>query len=374
VVNQSIWFEGEAKFADVILPACTSFERWDIGEFANAGGIAEHSFTQCNHRVAVMQHKCIEPLGESKSDFRIFLDLAERLGLSSPFAEGSGELDWCRRLFDGTDLPKVTTWKKFLKKGYYVIPPPGEALRDPVSYRWFAEGRLKDTPELAPLPADYTEEWHRGLQTQSGKLEFESSSLKRYDPDDPERPPIMTYRDSWEGPASADLFTRYPLQLMSPHARYSFHTHHDGKHGVLNEIPDHRVLVGGHYYWIARLSPADAEARGIGDDDLVRLYNDRGGVICTARLSERVRPGVVHSYESSAVYEPLGAPGHSDDRGGCVNLLTPKRMMIERSHAMAAGSCLVEVEKWSPEGAAASARRAGGHRGAPDASGAEAPA
>ena len=30
VVNQSIWFEGEAKFADVILPACTNFERTDI--------------------------------------------------------------------------------------------------------------------------------------------------------------------------------------------------------------------------------------------------------------------------------------------------------------------------------------------------------
>ncbi len=64
VVNQSIWIEGEAKFADVILPACTNFERWDIGEFANPGGYAEHAFTQCNHRVAVMQHKCIEPLGE----------------------------------------------------------------------------------------------------------------------------------------------------------------------------------------------------------------------------------------------------------------------------------------------------------------------
>ncbi|MBW1799955.1 MAG: molybdopterin-dependent oxidoreductase, partial [Deltaproteobacteria bacterium] len=32
-VNQSVWFEGEAKFADIILPACTNFERWDISEF-----------------------------------------------------------------------------------------------------------------------------------------------------------------------------------------------------------------------------------------------------------------------------------------------------------------------------------------------------
>ncbi len=46
VVNQSIWGEGEAKFADIILPACTSFERWDIGEFASIAGYVEHNFTR----------------------------------------------------------------------------------------------------------------------------------------------------------------------------------------------------------------------------------------------------------------------------------------------------------------------------------------
>jgi anaerobic selenocysteine-containing dehydrogenase len=32
VVNQSMWWEGETPYSDVILPACTVFERWDIGE------------------------------------------------------------------------------------------------------------------------------------------------------------------------------------------------------------------------------------------------------------------------------------------------------------------------------------------------------
>ncbi len=348
VVNQSIWFEGEAKFADVILPACTNFERWDISEFANPGGYAEHAYTQCNHRVAVMQHKCIEPLGESKSDFQIFLELAERLGLANAFAEGSSEMDWCRRLFEATDLPRFISWKKFLRKGYYVVPPLPENQRDPVSYRWFAEDRLKDVPELSPLPGDYTEEWRRGLQTQSGRIEFESSSLKRFAPDDPERPPLLTWRESWEGPRTRELVEKYPLQLITPHPRYSFHTHHDGKDGALNEIEDHRVKIDGYYYWVARLNPVDAAARNIKTHDLVRLYNDRGAVICAAVLTERVRPGLVHSYESSAVYDPLGLPGESDDRGGCVNILTPSRMQIKHSHSTAANSCLIEVEKWNP--------------------------
>jgi len=349
VVNQSIWMEGEARFADIVLPACTSFERWDIGEFANCGGYIQHSFNQCNHRVAVLQHKCIEPLGESKSDFQIFLEVAKRLGLGAVFSEGMTEFDWCRRLFEGTDIPKFMTWKEFLKKGYFVVPPPKEDMRSPVSYRWFAEDRPKDTPELAPLPADYTEEFGKGLQTQSGKLEFESSSLKRFDPDDPERPPISKYIPSWEGHHTKDLYEKYPLQLISPHPRFSFHTMGDGKDSTINDIKDHRILIDGYYYWIIRINSRDAEFRKIKENDLVKVFNDRGAVICAAQVTERVPPGTVHSYESSSNYDPVGEPGYSVDRGGCINQLTPSRMMIKKSHSMAANSCLVQIETWNGE-------------------------
>ena len=349
VVNQSIWFEGEAKFADVILPACTNFERWDIGEVANSGGYSHHQFLQWNHRTIAMQHKCIEPLGESKSDYRIFFELAQRLGLGAPFSEGMTEFDWCRRLFDASDLPQVISWKQFLKKGYYVVPAPKEELRSPVSYRWFAEGRKKDVPELSPLPADYSEEFRSGLQTQSGRLEFECSSLKRFDPEDPERPVISKYIPSWEGHHTRELYERYPLQLISPHARFSFHTMFDGKDGFVNDVKDHRVLVDGYYYWIVRINTGDAQRRGIQENDLVKVWNDRGAVICAAQVTERLPPGTVHSYESSAIYDPVGEPGTSADRGGCINLLTPSRMIIEKSHSMAANSCLVQIEKWKGE-------------------------
>ena len=346
VVNQSIWFEGEAKFADVLLPACTSFERWDISEFANCGGYVHHSFTQCNHRVAIIQHKCIEPLGESKSDYQIFWDLTKRLGMSAPFSEGAGELDWCRRLFDATDLPKYISWKKFIKKGYYVVPAPAPNQRDPVSFRWFAEGRPKDTPELAPLPGDYNGKLGQGLQTQSGRLEFECSSLKRFDPQDPERPTISKYIPSWEGHHTAELFARYPLQLISPHPRFSFHTMGDAKNCTINDVKDHRVLIDGYYYWIVRINSKDAADRAIAPNDLVKVYNDRGSVICAAQVTERVPPGTVHSYESAAEYDPTGEPGNSADRGGCINILTPSRMIIKKSHSTACNSCLVQIEKW----------------------------
>lgn len=344
VVNQSIWFEGEAKFADVILPACTNFERVDISEWAGLGGYGHHGQQQLNYRVIIFQAPAIKPLGESKSDYWIFTEVCKRLGLANYFNEGVNEIDWVRRHFEASDLPEVISWKDFVKRGYYVVPAEKEKLRAPVSFRWFWENRKKDVPEAHPLPSDYTDEFLKGLQTQSGKLEFECNSLKRFQ--DPERPPIVKYEPSWEGPASGEMFEKYPLQLLTPHCKYSFHTQGDGKKSFLNNIPEHRMLVDGYYYWTLRLHPKDALARGIRHGDLVKVFNDRGAVICAAWLTERLPPGVCHGYESSAVYDPLGEPGRSVDRGGCLNLLTPERTQTKTTHSLAGANSLVQVEKW----------------------------
>ena len=219
-------------------------------------------------------------------------------------------------------------------------------MKDPVSYRYFAESRQKDTPEVSPLPGSYSKKYGHGLQTQSGKLEFACSSLERFDPDDPERPVITKYIPSWEGHHTKDLYAKYPFQLISPHPRYSFHTLGDWKDSTVNDIKDHRILINGYYYWIVRINSKDAEGLGIKEKDLVKVYNDRGAVICAAQVTERLSPGTVHSYESSACYDPIGEPGNSPDRGGCINQLTPSRMMIKKSHSHAANSCLVQLEKW----------------------------
>lgn len=344
-VNQSIWFEGEAKFADIILPACTNFERWDISEFANCSGYIPHSFTQCNHRIVTMQKKCIEPLGESKSDYDIFAALAEKLGVWGPFTDGgNNELDWVKRYFRATDLPKKIGWDEFFEKGYYVIPI-GKDHKSTPALRWFAEGRKKDTPDWGPRPNQQV--GFEGLGTTTGKIEFVSTSLKKFDPNDAERPPLTTYIESWEGHHTTHLYNKYPLQVVSPHPRFSFHTVGDAKESWLNEIRDHRVLKeDGYYYWIVRINNKDAEKRGIQHHDLVKIFNDRGEVIMAAQLTERVPPGTVHSYESCADYDPLGEPGESPDRAGCINILTPKRFMTKHSSGMASNSCLVEIEKW----------------------------
>ena len=136
-------------------------------------GYVHHMYSMNNHRVISLQHKCIEPLGESKSDYDIFLAIAERLNLGAVYSEGgNSELEWCRRAYESSDCVKDMSWREFLKKGYYVVKPEPEETRAPLGLNWFYEGRRKDVPEPYPLPSDYVENYAEGLQTPSGKYEF----------------------------------------------------------------------------------------------------------------------------------------------------------------------------------------------------------
>lgn len=348
IVNQSIYFEGDAQIADIILPACTALERWDIGEVSNSGGYCHHLQTQLNHRMIAMQHKCIEPLGESKSDYQIFLDILSKLGFGAVFSEGCSELDWCKRVYNSSDVAKFCSWDKFVQKGYYILNAPPEHMRDGTYMRWFAEDRHKDVPEPLPLPAQFPEGMGKGLQTQSGKIEFVSSSIQRGDPLNPERPALNKYIPSWEGMRSTELTDKYPLQLITTHSRYSFHTFSDAKDNTINDIEDHRVLLDGYYYWVIRLNPSDAQKRGICHHDLVRVYNDRADVICAVDVSPLMAPGVVKSFESSATFDWIEEEGRIVDRGGCLNLLTPRRSQVKNTSGMGSNACLIEIEKWMP--------------------------
>jgi anaerobic selenocysteine-containing dehydrogenase len=343
VVNQDCWWHGETGLADIVLPASSNFERSDISEWANESEYGNSMSNACNHRIIVYQKKCIEPLWESRPDYQIFSDLAERLGFREEYTEGNSEEDWIKKLFDAYSLPKYISYEDFKKKGYFVVPFPTNYKPTP-ALRWFYEGRECDTPDIYN-PKKGTEK-SQELGTYSGKIEFVSRSLTELSPDDKERPPMPRYIPSWEG-YDSELAKKYPLQLLSPQQRFSFHTHHDINIPWLDEIPSHRICKYGYSWHVARIHPSDADVRGIKDRDIIKMYNDRGAVLCIAQITERVRPGVVHSYGSSGIYDPV-EPGKAGslDRGGSVNLLTPSRMLSANAPGMAPNSCLIEISRW----------------------------
>lgn len=342
VVMQDCHWQSETKFGDVILPASTNFEHMDLSEWSAPGGYG-HGNAGTNHRVIIFQHKCIDPLWESKPDWEIYKALAARLGILEEYTEGNSEEDWMKKIFYYSDLPKYISYEDFKKKGYFVVPLP-EDYKPTVSNRWFYEGRPCDTPD--PLNPNLGTDRSHLLATYSGKIEFVSESLTKFDANDKERPPLPRYIPSWEGYNTRKLAKKYPLQMITPHVRFSYHTHHDNKNPWLEDIPQHRIKKDGYSWWPVRIHPVDAEKRNIRHGDIVKVYNGRGAVLGIALVTERIRPGTVHSYQA-AKYDPLepGNPG-SIDKGGCMNLLTPSRLVSKNAPGMANNSCLVEVCKW----------------------------
>jgi molybdopterin guanine dinucleotide-containing S/N-oxide reductase-like protein len=318
-VVQTPWMEPEAKFADILLPACTNFEREDISQWARN----QYTKDQTNYKICIFHQKCIDPLYESKTDYEIYSLLAEKLGFKEEYTEGNSIEDWVRKVFTKTSIKDHISYEEFKKKGFFIAPFP------------------KDYKPMPALRSFY--ETGEGLETPSGKIEFFSQRLYRALPDDKERPPVPHYLPAWEGPHSS-LAVKYPLQLMTPHVRYSYHSQYEFVQW-LREIPLHRIKKEDYYYWPVRIHPADAAARGIKNGEIVRLFNDRAQVLCAAVLTQRIRPGNVHAYHA-AWYDPVepGKPA-SLDKGGDVNLLISNRFTSQNAPGMV-NQCLVEIEKW----------------------------
>ena len=68
------------------------------------------------------------------------------------------------------------------------------------------------------------------------------------------------------------------------------------------------MLVDGYYYWIVRVNPTDAAARGIRQHNLIKVFNDGGAVICAAQLTARVRRAPF--IPTSRVHQPAHAQPH----------------------------------------------------------------
>jgi biotin/methionine sulfoxide reductase len=98
-----------------------------------------------------------------------------------------------------------------------------------------------------------------------------------------------------------------------------------------------------------RLNPGDALARGIAQGDLVRVFNQRGGCLAGALLSEAVRPGVIQ-LSTGAWLDVRDLPGLGPTCiNGNPNILTEDRGTSSLAQGPIGQLCLVEVEKFNGE-------------------------
>jgi anaerobic dimethyl sulfoxide reductase subunit A len=270
VVNE-LFMTPTARYADLLLPASSAIERNDLTRPWPSGPY----FTYIN--------KAIDPVGESKSDFVMVCELAERMGYQ-----------------DFNPMTEEEWLKTFVTKN----PETGPIIKDYDKFKREGVHRVKLEKPIVAFRQEIEDPEHHPFPTPSGKIEIFSQRVA--DIGNPLLPPIPKYLSTWEDRFDP-LKEKYPLQLLSPHPRNRVHSE--------LYLVDWLRETEPHAMWI---SPADAGPRGIEDGDEVLVYNGRGKLAIEARVTERIVPGVV-SIPEGAWYAP---DEQGIDRGGCVNVLT----------------------------------------------------
>jgi anaerobic selenocysteine-containing dehydrogenase len=322
MLAQHPWIENDCQFADIILPITTKFENEDIGV---------DNFT-AEFGTFYLDRKCIEPRGESRSDYEAVIAVAEKMGLLQEYTLGKTVEDWIREGFEKSGIKDLVSWEEFKEKEHFVIPNDPDWKKHDIGLRKFA-----DDPE------------HNPLSTPSGKLEFYSQRLADNFPDDKERPPVPHWierGESHDERLTGERAKKYPYLCLSNHPRWRIHSQHDDIQW-LREIRTCKIVgPDGYAYQTMWLNPHDAEKKGINDGDIVKIFNDRGGVLAGAMITERLMPGVVY-IDHGARYDPIVAGDL--DRGGAINTITPRKTTSRNATGMVSGGFLVDVQSINVE-------------------------
>ncbi|MFC7340237.1 molybdopterin-dependent oxidoreductase [Saccharopolyspora griseoalba] len=302
VVHETHW-TATARHADVVLPATTTLEREDLG----AGRRDTH---------LTAMHRVLDPHAEARDDYLIFAALADRLGARQAFTEGRSPRGWLEHLYE--------TWRESLRERGHQVPDFD---------RFWELGRLElpAVDEQPPLRRFRQDPEANPLHTPSGRIELFSATVDGFGhPDCPGHPVWLRPRRTTGG----------PLHLIANQPPTRLHSQGDVGATSLESKVDGREPI--------TLHPADAAARGIAEGTVVRIFNDRGACLAGARLSERVRPGVV-VLPTGAWFDPQPDPkrdGATMCAHGNPNALTDDLPSSELSQGCAGQHARVDVERY----------------------------
>jgi anaerobic selenocysteine-containing dehydrogenase len=251
VVVHELFATDSVDFADIVLPATTTLEHYDIHK-------------AYGHLYLSLSRPAIPPLGEARPNTQLFRELAARFGLDDPCLRESDE-ELARHAFDWSHPHAAgLSFERLEREGSLRLAVP-----DP--YAPFAQG---------------------GFPTPSGKCELFSEELERRGLDG-----LAGYVPPRESPLTNPARARhYPLAFISPPAH----------HFLNSTFSAQPVFVRRESEPFVFLHPSDAVARGIRDGEAVRTYNDRGAFLAKVRVSDAARPGVVVGL---SVWWPKMCPG-----------------------------------------------------------------
>jgi trimethylamine-N-oxide reductase (cytochrome c) len=157
------WIENDCIFSDIILPVTTKVEDNDIGSRGDG----------CQYTFVAYEKRAVQPVGESKSDYEIAVEIAKKLGVEEEVTEGKSIDEWIEYGYENSGIKDMISLEKLKENGYYIVP---------VSPNW------KEVK--SGLIDFYNDPVKNPLGTPSGKLEFYSDRLAENFPEDNERGPM----------------------------------------------------------------------------------------------------------------------------------------------------------------------------------------
>ncbi len=249
LVVHDLFMTETAKEAHYVLPACSHLEKWGVA----------YNYNVCHCIPFLMlRKKCIEPLHESWSEWKLFTELGKRMGMEDQFP-----------------------WKTEEEMVAFELAPG----------RFSFDYLLNEKPE-GVLYAEKTYEQKEGLfRTPSGKIEIYSEALGKAGFD-----PLPTFVGPERGPerGKKEFLKKYPLILSTGSRRISYtHSQHRNVEALRRLYPEPLVEI----------SPATAKLFGIEDRDMVIVKTNRGQVKMKAAVDGRVADGVVlapHGWQGEA--------------------------------------------------------------------------
>jgi len=229
MVCHDMFLTETARRADVVLPGTSSLEMTDI-------------YAAYGHYHLQMALPVIPRVGQARPILEVFQELAQRFGFSEEVFSAPEE--------------KIISWLLDTDSPYLA----GITLNSLKERRRI---RLK-------VPAN---PYASGFASPSGKVEFFSENLQSLGLD-----PLPNGEPSVDEQGQG----RYRLQLITP-------PRHHFLNSTFNEVKALRQKAGSA---TIMLHPQDARERGIGPDDLVRVFNDRGQCLLKAQVTEDAPAGV----------------------------------------------------------------------------------
>jgi len=306
VVMDPHW-NSSCDYADIVLPASTQYESAD--QFAIKNSPAG-TFIGINQVIN-------EPLGESRSDWTYYLDLAVKLGYGDDFWGGNIDTMLSEQLEEsGITLAELRD-KGFL----FVERTDGETPKEPEYQNYEAMFEI--------LPGGKVQcynEWIGGKpnNTDTGKLPF-----------------LPVY----VGPAenlttTKDIAGEYPLVISDVHA------HRLSNHSYYHDCAYLRELQPTP--WV-KINPKTAMQHGIADGDWMKIESVHGWIKMTAMYFEPIPPDVLMTKRGWwQACEELDLPGYDFQDGGSeVNVLYDSEILnFDPFHAAMSKATLVKISRW----------------------------